>query len=129
MDEVWKPVVTHPGKYEVSDQGRVRTVPAIVTKGLFGPQLQPSRILVQAVGGRAKNYKRVHLYHPERFAFVHHLVAEAFIGQRPEGLLVLHKNDDGFDNRLENLRYGDAEENQMDRHVARVAGGMEEAPF
>lgn len=66
---------------------------------------------------------------PKRFAFVHALVAEAFLGPRPEGALILHRNDDGFDNRAENLRYGDREENEQDRHVARVAGGLEEAPF
>ncbi|WP_423489008.1 HNH endonuclease signature motif containing protein [Mycobacteroides sp. PCS013] len=45
---------------------------------------------------------------------VHHAVLAAFVGPRPEGMLVLHSNDDPSDNRLENLRYGTISDNQMD---------------
>jgi hypothetical protein len=126
--EVWKPVVGHEKHYEVSDQGRVRALPkpgkrgCIVIHGKY-------KILAQAVGGRVKSYKRVHLYNPPRFAYVHHLMAESFIGPRPEGLMVLHRDDNGFNNTIDNLRYGDREENDCDRHVRRVAPGLEEAPF
>ena len=37
---------------------------------------------------------------------VHVLVAEAFLGPRPSGMIVCHKNDDKGDARLENLEYG-----------------------
>jgi hypothetical protein len=129
MDEVWKPVATHPGRYEVSNLGRVRTVER---RAQVGPILRTFRakLLVAVPGGRARNYLRVHLYEPERFAFVHCLVAEAFIGPRPfPGAVVLHKNDDGHDNRADHLRYGDRDENELDRHVARVAPALESAPF
>jgi hypothetical protein len=114
----WAAVKGFPG-YCVSDQGEVR-----------GPRGKP---LKQTVGGRAKNYKRVMLgggsSAAKRHAYVHHLVAEAFLGPRPEGALILHANDDGFDNRLANLRYGDRDENEMDRHVAAVAKDLPDAPF
>ncbi len=45
---------------------------------------------------------------------IHHLVAETFIGPRPEGAWVLHNNGDPEDNRPENLRYGTAAENTAD---------------
>jgi hypothetical protein len=128
MDEVWKPVATHPGRYEVSNLGRVRACPQPGWRGCVFHNGR-YRILATKVGGRARNYLRVHLYGPERFAFVHALVAEAFIGPRPEGLVVLHENDDGFDNRATKLRYGDRDENELDRHVARVAPELEPAPF
>lgn len=129
MDEVWKPVVGYETRYEVSSLGRVRALPrqhimpgnrVIVTRFL---------LLKQDVGGRAKNYKRVQLHNPPRHAYVHHLMAEAFLGPRPAGVLVLHKDDVGFHNTIDNLRYGDRDENEADRHVARVAGEMDEAPF
>ena len=129
--EEWRPVTTHPGRYEVSNLGRVRTVER---RAQVGPILRtfPVRILRTVCGGRARNYLRVHLYEPERFAFVHCLVAEAFIGARPAGLLVLHRDDDGRNNRADNLRYGDRMENETDRHVHawnRENPDAEEAPF
>ena len=45
---------------------------------------------------------------------VSHLVADAFIGPRPLGMLVLHKNDIRDDNRARNLRYGTHKENVAD---------------
>lgn len=128
MSEEWKPVVGHEKQYEVSSEGRVRALPRPGWRGCVFHNGR-YRILAQAVGGRVKNYKRVHLYNPARFAYVHHLMAEAFIGPRPEGLMVLHRDDNGFHNVIDNLRYGDREENDCDRHVRRVAPGLEPAPF
>lgn len=44
----------------------------------------------------------------------HVLIASAFLGQKPEGMLVLHANDVKNDNRPENLRYGTASQNYAD---------------
>lgn len=45
---------------------------------------------------------------------VHSLVAEMYIGPRPEGQEVRHLNGDATDNRVENLAYGTHAENQLD---------------
>ncbi len=45
---------------------------------------------------------------------VHHAVAEAFLGPKPPGAWVCHRNDDATDNRVENLYYGDAHTNNLD---------------
>lgn len=127
-EETWAEVVTHPGRYEVSTRGRVRVKSRSITRGFCSVTL-PEAILKQTVGGRCKNYKRVMLSGPKRHAYVHHLVAETFIGPRPEGEKVLHRDDQGFHNDLDNLRYGTQEENALDRHVAETAAGLEPAPF
>lgn len=129
MVEQWRPVPSHPDRYEVSDRGRVRCMARVARRGFIALFEFDRKILKQAVGGRARNYRRVMLANPKRHAYVHHLVAEAFLGPRPEGAMVLHMNDNGFDNRLANLRYGDREENELDRHVARVAPALEASPF
>ena len=128
MSEEWRPVPGYCGRYLVSDHGQVKALLPACKRGAIWHGAR-TVILKRTLGGRAKNYWRVHLSNPERFAYVHHLVAEAFIGPRPEGLLVLHENDETFDNRACRLRYGDREENELDRHVAKVAPQLEPAPF
>lgn len=46
---------------------------------------------------------------------VHRLVMEAFVGPCPEGLEVLHWDDNPANNHLSNLRYGTRSENVKDR--------------
>lgn len=45
---------------------------------------------------------------------VHALVAEVFLGPRPEGMFVCHKDDVRTNNRLSNLYYGTHSENTVD---------------
>lgn len=129
MTEEWRPVVGHEGFYEVSSLGRVRAISMPGWRGCVYHNWR-YRILATTLGGRAKNYKRVMLNKkPKRHAYVHHLVAEAFLGPRPPGTLILHRNDETLDNRADRLRYGDREENETDRMVKRVAKHLPEAPF
>jgi hypothetical protein len=46
---------------------------------------------------------------------VHHLVLEAFVGPRPGGAQSRHRNNDRVDNRVSNLVWGSAKENDADR--------------
>ncbi len=131
MSEDWRPVVGWEGLYEVSSLGRVCSVP----RQCVCRRIEQRIILATALGGRANNYMRVMLTRMvdgkriRRHAFVHHLVAEAFIGPRPDGMVVCHKNDNGFENTPDNIVYGDRDTNELDRHVASVHAGLEEAPF
>jgi hypothetical protein len=63
-----------------------------------------------------------------RHAYVHHLVAEAFHGPRPNYLAVArHLNDVKTDNRLENVAWGTRKENAADmRRNREKAAGQEE---
>lgn len=108
--ENWKPVVGFEGLYEVSDQGRVRSLNRVRSNGRF----YPSKILSPPKRGR---YLKVSLIsggvHFQRS--VHRLVLEAFVGPAPEDKpFGLHLNDIPTDNRLENLRWGNASENKFD---------------
>lgn len=46
---------------------------------------------------------------------VHRIVLESFVGVRPEGFQALHGDGDPANNRLSNLRWGDASENEADK--------------
>lgn len=93
--ETWKEV--HNGFYEVSTKGNIRRAkPGIAT--FVGRPVLP---MASATG-----YMQVHLGgDKKRRAYVHHLVMEAFVGQRPVDMVVNHKDGDKQNNALENLEY------------------------
>ena len=53
----------------------------------------------------------------EKRFYVHHLVAAAFIGPRPDGLMICHGPTGFTDNRAVNLRYDTRSENSHDMVV------------
>ena len=101
MTELWRPVVGWEQQYLVSDQGRVqnRRTGRILRQCLLDGRY---RALGLRKNGIAKMRK------------VHHLVAEAFIGPRPEGLWCLHRDDDKENNSAANLYWGTGKDNQAD---------------
>jgi hypothetical protein len=57
---------------------------------------------------------------------VHRLVAAAFLGPRPDGMMICHWNGDPADNRVENLRYATRVDNALDslRHGTHFPGSL-----
>ncbi len=107
IEEVWRPVPGYEGLYEVSDQGRVRSLPRERTAGRI---LKPNR--------SNTGYLTVNLYKGgDHTVTVHSLVAAAFIGTRPAGMQVRHLNGDRLDPRRVNLAYGTATQNTIDSVV------------
>lgn len=111
MTEEWRPVVGYEGQYEVSNLGRVRSLAREVKNGRGVRRLR-ERILKPR---RRNQYGHAGVVLTgQRHRTVHSLVAEAFIGPRPEGLEVRHLNGDRTDNRATNLAYGTRSENHRD---------------
>ena len=120
MVEVWRPVVGHECEYEVSDQGRVRSLDCqrlyrrldqysgkmlLIKRKHRGRMLRPGRMasghLSVAIGrGNSR--------------LVHHLVLEAFVGPCPAGQEGLHYDDVPSNNCLPNLSWGTRSENLLD---------------
>lgn len=107
--ERWVPIPGHLG-YEVSDQGRVRSVDRIVPHPRGNLTLQ-GKVLQPSVSG--KKYLAVKLGAKSRTWPIHNLVLLAFQGEA-NGQVVRHLNGDRLDNRLENLEYGTSEQNSHD---------------
>jgi len=105
MTEQWRAIEDFPD-YEVSDQGRVRRA----TPG--GNNTWVGRILTPSMGGNS-GYPHVQLHRNGRQHghTVHSLVATAFIGPRPPGHQINHKNGIKTDNCVENLEYVTPQEN------------------
>ena len=95
----FKPIPGWPN-YEVSDQGEVRNI-------------RTGRIRSQYMRGQ---YPGVRLYNNGvnvQF-YIHQLVLSAFIGPRPEGMVIRHLDGNRNHNCLSNLTYGTPSENQED---------------
>jgi hypothetical protein len=99
MTEQWLPITGFEGRYSVSDQGRVRND-------------STGRVLKPLVS-KGNPYPRVFLGAGNQ-RYIHHLVAEEFIGPRPGGLDILHANDIPADCRASNLSYGTTSQNIAD---------------
>ena len=110
----WRPLPGFDGLYEVSSEGEVRSVDREVTKS--------NGVTARHRGVVLRAYENPHgrlLVYPRRngrrtSVYVHHAVAEAFHGPRPEGMKVLHDNGQSVDNRAVNLYYGTSSQNTHD---------------
>lgn len=110
--ETWRPIPSFEG-YEVSDQGNVRSLDRII-QTVCGPRPARGRVLKPAATHR-RGYLHVRLGGgPNTSRFVHQLVAEAFFGPRPVGMVVCHNDGDPTNNRPCNLRYDTQSGNMQD---------------
>ena len=118
MNEVWHPVVGYEGLYEVSDQGKVRSV----TRRTWNPR--GSGCWMQLTGKLLKQHPRkrlghltvsLHKNHRQKTLLVHRLVTAAFLGPVPTGQEVRHGPAGVKCNALSNLCYGTAVQNAADK--------------
>lgn len=120
----WKAIPGWEHRYEVSEQGAIRSLDMVCGAAFGKTAIRRGRVLKQSLkGGR---YLCVTLTSPARRQqyLVHDLVALAFIGPKPEGLQTCHQDDCKANNASENLRYGTAAENAADRELnGRTARG------
>ena len=128
--EKWLPVVGHEGIYEVSDLGRVRSLDRVSARGhrVSGRML---KLVSQAKDGPdARQTVSLHKGGKQRTRLVHHIVLEAFVGPRPEGMEACHWDGDASNNRLANLRWDTHRSNEADklRHGTWVNADKVECP-
>jgi NUMOD4 motif/HNH endonuclease len=111
MTERWLPIPDWEGLYEVSNLGRVRSLPRMTNGGVRGGNiLSPSigttgyRHLTLTASGRPRDERRVH-----------EIVALAFLGIRPRGQEIRHIDGDKLNNAATNLAYGTHCDNEQDK--------------
>lgn len=99
--ELWRDVPGYRGKYVVSSLGRVRGRTNIHGRPLLKPAKNAQGYLVLCLRKNGKG----------KTAFVHRLVARAFLGPRPIYKQVHHIDGVKGNNRVGNLKYVTAREN------------------
>ena len=106
--ESWQPVKETLGRYWISDMGRLATMNHYARDGHAGKV----KIMKPA---ETEGYMKtmITINGKSRTIGIHRLVAEAFLGERPEGFDINHKDGVSTNNRLDNLEYCTHSENVL----------------
>jgi hypothetical protein len=121
MSEEWRAIVGYEGLYEVSDQGRVRSVDRVVhRRGSYRNrecvQRTRGRLLRPGTDDKGYRYVNLHKENKARTIFVHTLVLEAFVGPPPSPQHVCRHGDNiPGNNKSKNLCWGTQKENNNDK--------------
>jgi hypothetical protein len=118
--ELWLPVVGYEDHYEVSNFGRVRSVPRVV-EGRWGPTKRLGCMLaIKPANGR---YLKVSLCKDGVLTQhqVHRLVLLAFVGEPPKGFVCDHIDCDIRNNNLTNLRWLSSADNARRRTSTKLS--------
>ncbi len=102
--EVWKDVVGYEGFYSISSIGRVRRDLEIYGRCVSGKILKQSIVSQYYIVGLSK-------LGVKKMKYIHILVAEAFIGERPFRYEVNHKDGNKLNCHYKNLEYLTQSEN------------------
>ena len=111
-EEVWKPIVGYEGRYEVSNMGRIKSLPKYHRQErIMKPYTNPHHGYVEvhlSKNGKAKPHR------------VHKLVMEAFTDYRSKGYALYqeidHIDGDKTNNALSNLQVVTHKENMRKAH-------------
>lgn len=109
MIEEWKEIKGFDGRYSVSNYGIIRQNEITYTtlqnkiihheEKILEPFIWQSRYLrIDLINNKKDKRYRLNTY-------IHKLVAEYFIGERPEGYVIDHIDGNYLNNRADNLRY------------------------
>lgn len=114
MEEIWKSVPSYPGVM-ASNLGRVLMpeTSALMPNGIRRAYRTKPRIgsIARSAADASHVYRKIW---SRRFGNlkVHGLVCEAFHGRRPfPGAVIIHRDENGLNNREENLCWGTQKEN------------------
>ena len=102
MSQIWKPVAGFDGDYAGSSLGNVRS-------------FKTSKQLKPCIG--SSGYPQVDLCKQgkKRSLTIHQLVAKAFLGGIPDGMVVCHKDGNKLNRCVDNLRVDTQDSNNKDK--------------
>lgn len=133
VGEEWRPIVGLEGLYEVSSLGRARSLDRRVLhtgkkrsfynthKGKMLKLCDNGAYLQVVLPIKSKNSH-------QKTITVHSIVAIAFHGPKPDGMVVRHMDGNPRNNAAENLCYGTCKDNEADKYRHGSRGLTEKEP-
>lgn len=107
MTERWMPISGYEGLYSISNMGKVKSFNKVIwRKSKNGGAWKEYNGGVLSQRMSTSGYIKVELcdlYGNKRGLFIHRLIADAFIGDIPDGYVVNHKDGDKTNNIVSNL--------------------------
>lgn len=104
LNEEWRDCIGYEGFYQVSNFGRVRSCDRVGSHAVYGSMVLRGKVLKPAA---KTGYSTVvfSAFNSQFTAYVHALVAQAFLGERPESFQINHIDGNKRNNLLSNLEY------------------------
>jgi hypothetical protein len=120
IEEIWKDIDFTNGEYQVSNLGRIKSMPKKVSTSDGRIWYINGKVLTNSI--HTSKYLVVNIY--QKKCLVHRLVAVAFLENTHFKSFVNHKDCDKYNNSLDNLEWVTHEENiqhakENDRMVSR----------
>jgi len=110
LSEIWVPVPNYEAFYVVSNYGNFAS---IRKDGRYPRKLNPATgylsVSVKDIDGTG-----------QKTLSIHKLVAEVFIGKRPDGCVIRHLDGNKYNNNVLNIAYGTPEQNYSDTKKHKV---------
>jgi hypothetical protein len=104
LSEVWSKVPDYEEFYEVSNFGQFAKILS------DGRQIRKLNVRTPYVSVSVKSLNGG----PQKSLYIHKLVAQVFIGNRPDGFVIRHLDGNKYNNRVDNLAYGTVQQNALD---------------
>lgn len=112
--EVWMDVAGFEKIYNVSNLGRVKSLPRVVPRGAFSLTIH-GRIMATTLSRTGYCYLSLAKENTICRVFVHHLVLNAFVGPCPAGMQCCHNDGNPANNEVSNLRWDTPKNNSADK--------------
>lgn len=127
--EIWKPIARFDGVIEASNLGGVRRIATLVNCRNGYKRLAPARVFKARRHPWGYEWFEFSIANKKHWDFGHRLVMEAFFGPCPDGMYVLHFDNDQSNNNVNNLRYGTPSDNCRDKLMHGTQPAGEQIPW